>query len=86
MNLDSKFWLDLVQWVVMGALGVIMWVRKPGESAGAAVGEMRIELARLHERIASQESVIVKLQQQQDKRLDRLEDFFMSHFGGGDKQ
>lgn len=79
---DPRFWLDLLQWAFMGGLAVLMWARKPGESAGNAVNEMRIEMTKLLERQAAQESVIVKMQMQQDKRIERLEDFFMAHFGG----
>lgn len=80
--LDPRFWLDALQWLVMGVLAMLMWARKPGESAGADVAALRIELTKLMERQAAQESVIVKMQMQQDKRIERLEDFFMAHFGG----
>ncbi|WP_310609220.1 hypothetical protein [Limnohabitans sp.] len=78
---EPRFWLDLLQWVLMGCLAALMWARKPGESADKAVAEMRIDMTRLLERQAAQESVIVKMQMQQDKRIERLEDFFMAHFG-----
>lgn len=38
---DWKFWLDLLQWVVTLAVALSLWLRKPGESAGKAVDELR---------------------------------------------
>ena len=80
MTLDPKFWLDLVQWVFMGGLAVIMWARKPGEAAGTDVAEMRIELARVQERLALQEGSVLQSLKVQERRLERLEDFFMTNF------
>lgn len=38
---DPRFWLHLVQWLVMIALGVSVWLRKPGEEAARAVTDLR---------------------------------------------
>ena len=48
--------------------------------SGTLMDGLRLEITRLLERQAAQESVIVKMQQQQDKRIERLEDFFMQNF------
>lgn len=85
MDFDPKFWLDLVQWVFMGGLAVLMWARKPGEDAGNVVAEMRIELARVQERLALQEGSVLQTLKVQERRLERLEDFFMSNFRSDDK-
>jgi hypothetical protein len=85
MDFDPKFLLDLVQWVFMGGLAVLMWARKPGEDAGSVVAEMRIELARVQERLALQEGSVLQTLKVQERRLERLEDFFMSNFRSDDK-
>lgn len=87
MDFDPKFWLDLVQWVFMGGLAILMWARKPGEAAGADVtllrselAELRIEAARVQERLALQEGSVLQALKVQERRLERLEDFFMTNF------
>jgi hypothetical protein len=48
-----KPWLDLVQWVFTVALGLFVWLRKPGEDAGAAVATLRADHdQRLHQHAA----------------------------------
>ena len=88
MEFESRFWLDLVQWVVMGGLAVLMWARKPGEDASAdlkqlrtEMADMRVDYARIHERLSLQESSVLQALKVQERRLERLEDFFMNHFG-----
>jgi hypothetical protein len=87
MTLDPKFWLDLVQWVFMGGLAVLMWARKPGEDANrelrevlTEMGRVQIEMARVQERLAQHESRILNGMELQERRIGRLEDFFMDHF------
>lgn len=41
---DLKVWLDLIQWLLMLALSVSVWLRKPGEDAGKAVQLLRAEV------------------------------------------
>ena len=76
---DLRFWLDLVQWVVMGGLAVLMWARKPGEAAGADVTLLRTA-ARVQERLTLQEGSVLQALKVQERRLERLEDFFMTNF------
>ena len=87
MEFDAKFFLDAAQWLLTGGLAVLMWARKPGEDASADVSqlraeiaEMRVEYARIHERLALQESSVLQSLKVQERRLERLEDFFMTHF------
>lgn len=45
MNLsESKFYLDLVQWLVTLALAVTVWLRKPGNDAGLAVAALKLNV------------------------------------------
>lgn len=47
---DARFWFDVFQWVVMGALALYVRLRKPGEDAGKAVGDLREQVdARLQD-------------------------------------
>ncbi len=41
---DGRFWLDLIQWLVMGVMALLMWLRKPGMDATKAVGELRTHI------------------------------------------
>ena len=60
MNLaESKFYLDLVQWLVTLALAVTVWLRKPGKDAGQAVLAMRKEL---DEVIADHRQRLIKIE------------------------
>lgn len=38
---EWKLWLDLVQWLLTLGVCLSVWLRKPGESAGKAVDELR---------------------------------------------
>lgn len=40
-----RFWLDALQWLVTLCLGLVVWLRKPGEAAGDAVQALRDEHA-----------------------------------------
>lgn len=40
---DWKLWSSLAQWLVTGALAIVMWTRKPGEDAAKAVEALRRE-------------------------------------------
>lgn len=42
---DNRLWLDLVQWLFTLGLGLVVWLRRPGEDAGKAVAELRDALA-----------------------------------------
>jgi hypothetical protein len=90
MTLDPRFWLDLVQWVFMGGLAVLMWARKPGEQATERMqnllqqmGTVQIEMARVQERLAQHEARILNGLDVQERRITRMEDFFMEHFKDG---
>lgn len=54
---DMKFWLDLAQWLVTIGLAVSVWLRKPGEDAGAAVKALKEsvdeELSTVNTRLAT---------------------------------
>lgn len=81
MEFDSKFWLDLVQWVFMGGLATLMWARKPGEDATRQLQQVLVEQARMQERLFIQEGGVLQALKVQERRLERLEDFFMKKFG-----
>lgn len=36
-----RFWLDALQWLVTLGLGLVVWLRKPGQAAGDAVQALR---------------------------------------------
>lgn len=42
---EPKFLFDLAQWVFMGVVSLILWLRRPGEDAGAEVKNVRAQLA-----------------------------------------
>jgi predicted nucleic acid-binding Zn-ribbon protein len=42
---ELKAYLDLIQWLLTGALAVFVWLRKPGEDAGEAVTALRRDVA-----------------------------------------
>jgi hypothetical protein len=42
---DAKFISDWVQWIVMIALSISVWLRKPGEDAGKAVSSLRADFS-----------------------------------------
>ncbi len=44
-SLDSKTISDWLQWIVMAAIGVIVWLRRPGEQAQDAVRQVQGQLA-----------------------------------------
>lgn len=54
---DMKFWLDLAQWLVTIGLAISVWLRKPGEDAGAAVKALKeavdTDLAAVKTRLAT---------------------------------
>jgi hypothetical protein len=85
VELDPKFWLDLVQWVFMGGLAVIMWARKPGEDATRSMQNVLVEMARVQERLSQHESRILNSLETQERRLERMETFFMETFKGDGK-
>lgn len=85
MNVDAKFLLDLFQWLFMGALAVLMWARKPGEAAGKDVANILVEMARMQARLDMQEGSVLQALKVQERRLERLEDFFMANFKGDGK-
>lgn len=85
VELDPKFWLDLVQWVFMGGLAVIMWARKPGEDATRSMQNVLVEMARVQERLSQHESRILNSLETQERRLERMETFFMETFKGDSK-
>jgi hypothetical protein len=85
MTWDPKFWLDLVQWVFMGILAVLMWARKPGEDATQKISHALVELARVQERLAQHESSILRVMETQERRVERMETFFMETFRGDGK-
>lgn len=59
---ESKFYLDMVQWLVTLALAVTLWLRKPGTDAGLAVLAMRKEL---DEVIADHRHRLIKIEANQ---------------------
>lgn len=77
---DSKFWLDLLQWIFMGALAALTWARKPGEDATQQIQTVLVEMARIQERLAQHESRILNSLETQERRLERMETFFMEYF------
>lgn len=85
VELDLKFWLGLVQWVFMGGLAVIMWARKPGEDATRSMQNVLVEMARVQERLSQHESRILNSLETQERRLERMETFFMETFKGDSK-
>jgi len=44
MDIDWKVLLDLLQWLLTIAVALAVWLRKPGEEAGAAVTELTAEV------------------------------------------
>lgn len=42
---EPKFLLDLAQWVFMGVVTVVLWLRRPGEDAEAEAKKVRAQLA-----------------------------------------
>ena len=48
---DPRFWLDLLQWLVMGVIAVVLWTRKPGEHAMTEVNGLAARLAVVEERM-----------------------------------
>lgn len=38
---EGRFWLDLVQWAFTLGLALLVWLRKPGQDAANAVGQLR---------------------------------------------
>lgn len=89
---SPNFWLSLAQAVITAGVGLLLWARRPGERASEDLSEQRrqtqnelatlkVLVTQLQERQAAQESVIVKMQAQQERRIERVEDFFMMHFG-----
>ena len=42
---DPKFLLDLTQWVFMGVVTVVLWLRRPGEDAAEEAKKVRTQLA-----------------------------------------
>jgi len=85
VELDFKFWLYLVQWVFMGGLAIIMWARKPGEDATLSMQNVLVEMARVQERLSQHESRILHSLETQERRLERMETFFMETFKGDGK-
>lgn len=85
VELDPKFWLDLVQWVFMGGLAVIMWARKPGEDATRSMQNVLVDMARVQERLSQHESRSLNSLETQERRLERMETFFMETFKGDGK-
>lgn len=37
---DPRFWLDLLQWLIVLATAATAWLRKPGEKAATAVADL----------------------------------------------
>jgi hypothetical protein len=42
---DPKFVLDLAQWLFMGVVTAVLWLRRPGEDAAAEAKKTRSQLA-----------------------------------------
>lgn len=42
---EIKDWLWVLQWLVTAALGVSVWLRKPGQAAGEAVSALRRDVS-----------------------------------------
>jgi hypothetical protein len=48
--MDPKTLSDWAQWLVMGVISLVVWLRKPGEDAQRSVDGLRADLdARMHE-------------------------------------
>lgn len=76
-----------VQWFFNLAIAAVVWARKPGEDASrelrevlTEMGRVQIDMARVQERLAQHESRILSGMELQERRIGRLEDFFMEHF------
>jgi hypothetical protein len=69
----------------MGALAAVMWARKPGEDATHRIQAVLVEMARVQERLAQHESRILNSLETQERRLERMETFFMETFKGDSK-
>ena len=41
---ELKDWVNLIQWLATIALGVSVWLRKPGQDAGEAVAKLNTEI------------------------------------------
>jgi predicted nucleic acid-binding Zn-ribbon protein len=41
MDMDTKTASDWLQWLVMGIISLVVWLRKPGEDAKGAVTQLR---------------------------------------------
>ena len=41
MGPEWKFWFDVLQWLLTLGIGLSVWLRRPGETAGQAVDELR---------------------------------------------
>jgi hypothetical protein len=53
MNLtDPRFWLDLLQWVIVLAVAATTWLRKPGEAAVAGLATLRDHVDTQHKAIS----------------------------------
>ncbi|ACB34519.1 phage-related hypothetical protein [Leptothrix cholodnii SP-6] len=48
---EFKDWINLIQWLATGAIGVTVWLRKPGQDAAEAVTKLRAEVLTLLSRI-----------------------------------
>lgn len=67
---DSKFWLDVAQWVLTGLLAAIVWLRKPGEDAQAEAKRTRSLLATSHRELSTRLTVLEERYTQVPSRVE----------------
>jgi hypothetical protein len=49
MNFGAKEAIDVLQFMLLGIISIVMWVRKPGEDAGVALTTLADRVSRLEE-------------------------------------
>lgn len=59
MNIDNVInTIDVIQTLAIIAIGVITWIRKPGEDAGASVLALRNEVLSLHAAMTTRQATL----------------------------
>lgn len=56
-TIDSKTMLDALQWAILAVISLVVWLRKPGEDAAAAVNVLRTELTARHAALSERQTI-----------------------------
>ncbi|WP_310463272.1 hypothetical protein [Sphaerotilus sp.] len=67
---EPKFLLDLAQWVFMGVVSVVLWLRRPGEDAAAESKKVRAQLSVVSRELTNR---IVQLEHHSKQVPSRIE-------------